>query len=109
MKKAAQIKKNHHYIWRHYLKPWTDGRDIHYTTKTGKFATDSIKGLAVERDFYKINFLDEQDLFYLRRFTSLSPEPLQSIHNQHADYLSYFKDVFIPHFLKACIIILLVT
>ncbi len=85
MKKNEQIKRNHHYIWRHYLKPWTDGRDIYYTTKNGKIALDSIKGLAVERDFYKIKHLDEQDIHYLRRFASFSPEPMKDNHNKYLD------------------------
>ena len=66
MKKSNQIKRKHHYVWQHYLKPWTDGRDIYYVTKTGNIAQDSIRGLAVEKDFYKINALDEQDIYYLR-------------------------------------------
>ena len=57
--KKYQLKRKHHHIWAHYLKHWSlDDLNVWYTSKKGNFCCDSVYGLAAERDFYKINFLD---------------------------------------------------
>lgn len=87
--KKFQIKRKHHYVWAHYLKNWSlDGLNVCYTTKKGKFSFDSVNGLAAERDFYKINLLDNDDLYFIKQFSKNSSEELQRLHN---DFLRDFE------------------
>lgn len=86
MKKSEQIKRNHHYIWSYYLKNWSDCKDIFYISQKGKIAKDSVKGLAKEIDFYKINLLDNEDIEFIKFISSKSPQYLQEIHLQQLQY-----------------------
>lgn len=83
MQKHKQIKRNHHYVWSYYLKSWAQGNDIFYISPSGKVACDSIKGLAKETDFYKINPLKNEDVEFLKNWSAKSPKPLQDIHMSH--------------------------
>ncbi|ALS97330.1 DUF4238 domain-containing protein [Lacimicrobium alkaliphilum] len=82
MDKKFQLKRKHHHIWAHYLKHWSlDDLNVWYTTKKGNYRCDSVYGLAAERDFYKINFLNDEDVRFIRNFSSKSPDELRQIHN----------------------------
>lgn len=83
MDKNRQIKRNHHYVWSFYLKSWADKNDIHYISKKGKISRDSVKGLAKEIDFYKINLLNKSDVEFIKAWSSFSPDVLQKIHMSH--------------------------
>jgi len=84
MNKRSQLKRKHHHVWAHYLKHWSlDGKNIYYTTKRGRVACDSVHGLASERDFYKINSLDNEDIVFIGMFSSKSPENLRELHNSY--------------------------
>lgn len=83
LKKHTEIKRNHHYVWGHYLRRWAENNNVFYISKRGKISNDSIKGLAKEIDFYKISPLNSKDIDYIRRFSSHSPEFLQEIHESH--------------------------
>ena len=85
--KSKQVKRNHHYVWSHYLKNWAEGNDLFYISKKGKIAKDSVKGLAKETDFYKISPLNEEDVDIIRRFSKLSPPFLQE---EHESQLNHF-------------------
>lgn len=89
MKKHKQIKRNHHYVWSFYLKSWATGNDIFYISKKGKVACDSVKGLAKELDFYKINLLDDKDIEFIKNLSAKSPPFLQDIHLSHlSDFIT---------------------
>lgn len=88
--KKYQLKRKHHHIWAYYLKHWSlDDLNVWYTSKKGKFCCDSVYGLAAERDFYKINFLDDEGVHFIRGFSSLSPADLREVHDD------YLKDFYI--------------
>ena len=97
MRKYAQIKKNHHYVWSFYLKQWANGKDIYYITKKGKIACDSIKGLSCERGFYKINSLNKSDIEFIQMTSSKSDMHLQKQHNK---FLSNF--IALSHISNMC-------
>ena len=78
----SEIKRKHHYIWAYYLKQWSENnRDIWHTTSKNKIVLDSVYGIAWEKDFYKINFLDNQDVDFIKLFTSGSNAELKEIHS----------------------------
>ena len=83
MDKINQIKKKHHYVWSYYLKNWTVDNNIFYITKKGNIARDSVKGLSREDSFYKINALAKEDIAYIKRWSSFSPDHLRDIHESH--------------------------
>ncbi|OMH30217.1 DUF4238 domain-containing protein [Motiliproteus sp. MSK22-1] len=83
MDKSRQIKRNHHYVWSFYLKSWAENNDIYYISKKGKISRDSVKGLAKETDFYKINLLNKSDVEFIKGWSSFSPDFLQDIHMSH--------------------------
>lgn len=87
IEKSRQVKRNHHYVWSYYLKSWAEGKDIFYISKKGIIAKDSVKGLAKETDFYKINPLNKNDVELIRRFSKFSPPFLQK---EHESQLKHF-------------------
>lgn len=92
MEKHKEIKRNHHYIWSFYLKSWADNNELFYISSKGKVSKDSIKGLAKETDFYKINPLNSEDVEYIKILSSKSPKFLQELHLQHLqDFINLSK------------------
>lgn len=82
----AQIKKNHHYVWKHYLNRWGD-KEIYHNTPKGKAVPYGTKGLASLRGFYKIDTATNEDLTFLMCLFKNIPEDLVKNHN------SFFKDI----------------
>lgn len=78
--KAIEVKRKHHYVWARYLKAWAAGNNVHYISKKGLPAIDSVKGLAQEHGFYKISSFEKADVEYIKSMSKLSPVELQSIH-----------------------------
>lgn len=93
MEKYKQIKRNHHYIWSHYLKSWATGNDVFYISKKGNISCDSVRGLAKETDFYKISLFNSDDIEYIKRFSAMSPDFLQKIHMSHLQYFIKLSNV----------------
>ncbi|MGO2452216.1 DUF4238 domain-containing protein [Pseudomonas taetrolens] len=81
-------KKRHHYVWASYLTRWGGGtRNVFYTTKTGKIAHDSVRGIVVEDFFYKITPLNHKQIEVIKGYSQLSPDHLQ---RHHVSYLNDF-------------------
>lgn len=79
--KFSQAKIKHHYVWASYLRNWSlNERDVYYTTAKGNIACDSVKGLAMEKDFYKSKRLTKEHLEHVNTFASLFPEGRQDAH-----------------------------
>jgi len=90
--KHLQAKVKHHHVWADYLRRWSEnGRDVFYTTKTGKIAIDSVRGLSREDHFYQIKPLSELQLFIIKYVSEQSPEFLQTL---HSNYLSSLTEIF---------------
>ncbi|WP_041456786.1 DUF4238 domain-containing protein [Pantoea vagans] len=79
--KLLEKKIKHHYVWAHYLEDWTvDGTNIYYITKKSNIASDSVRGLGLEKDFYKMGILKESDKELIALFTNKSNETLKELH-----------------------------
>jgi hypothetical protein len=90
-KKSQQAKKNHHYVWAHYLARWSDdGKNVWHTTPTGKIILDSVKAFPKEDYFYKSKELTPNHIHIIRGLSSLSPRHLQE---QYETFLSDFLTV----------------
>lgn len=89
--KALEVKRRHHHVWAEYLSRWGGGtKNVYYTTKKGKIANDSVKAIAFEDYFYKINSLTEVELRVIEGFSKLSSEKLQ---HQHTSMLESFLQI----------------
>jgi len=79
--KILEKKTKHHYVWAHYLQDWTvDGTNIYYITKKSNIASDSVRGLGLEKDFYKIGILKESDKELIDLFTKNCNETVKELH-----------------------------
>lgn len=79
--KILEKKTKHHYVWAHYLQDWTvDGTNIYYITKKSNIASDSVRGLGLEKDFYKMGMLKESDKELIALFTNKCNETLKKLH-----------------------------
>ncbi|MCL1140128.1 DUF4238 domain-containing protein [Shewanella pneumatophori] len=88
-KKSLEATKNNHYVWAYYMKRWSpDNKQVFYTSKKNKkTAFDSVKNVAVERDFYRVEYLTPTHIEAIKSFSKESP---QELHKQHMFYLSDF-------------------
>ncbi len=82
LEKHLQAKKKHHYVWANYLLRWScNGKDVHYTTgKNNNIVCESVRGLAMEKHFYKVQPLTSDHLTVINGLSSHSPEWLQEEH-----------------------------
>lgn len=65
--KSIEVQRKHHFVWSWHLSRWAqNGRDVHYTTSTGKVGFDSVRGLAREIDFYRASVLTSYQIHIVR-------------------------------------------
>lgn len=62
-------KRKHHYVWQHYLSPWTNDEKI-WCLRNGKVFQTSTENIAQERDFYKIKSISQRDIEFIKALAS---------------------------------------
>lgn len=83
-------KRKNHFVWQHYLKRWSQNdRDVFYTTQSRTISKDSVKGLAMEIDFYKCQSLSSTQLEIIHLISSKADPDTQKHHLEILD--SYSK------------------
>ncbi|MDX9625879.1 DUF4238 domain-containing protein [Pseudomonas fragariae (ex Marin et al. 2024)] len=86
--KDLEAKKRHHYVWANYLARWGSGtKNVFYSTKTGKIAHDSMRGIVVDDYFYKVTTLTSKHVELIKSYSRQSPDHLQ---HHHMSYLTDF-------------------
>lgn len=84
--KDLECKKKNHYVWANYLKGWTlNGLDVWHSTSNGKTVFSSVKGVAMERNFYKVQKLNQDDVRFINSLSAESPIELQQLHKNILD------------------------
>lgn len=84
-------RRNNHFVWQHYLKRWSEnGRDVFYISPLGKVSNDSVKGLAMKKDFYRCQSLSPNQLEIIR-LTSLNADP--DIQKHHTMILDSYMQI----------------
>lgn len=79
--KMLEIKKHHHYVWADYLRRWSNNnRDVFYTTKNKKIASDSVKGMMYEYEFYKLENISDANKQAIIKFSGMSNDFLHQCH-----------------------------
>ncbi|MEZ9342965.1 DUF4238 domain-containing protein [Vibrio cyclitrophicus] len=90
MKKAHQLKREHHYVWANYLRNWScDGKNVWYRTAKGKLICDSTRMVAKEKDFYKVTNLTSQDVLVIKGM--LQDSDLNEMHLRFLDIVIFFQ------------------
>ncbi|MEZ8236064.1 DUF4238 domain-containing protein [Vibrio splendidus] len=89
MKKANQLKKEHHYVWANYLRNWSGTKNkVWFRSVRGKLVEDSVKMIAKERHFYHIKPITEDN----RKLIKLMSEK-SDIREEHMNLLKHFIHV----------------
>lgn len=85
----SSIKKQQHYVWRDYLRPWADNEKIWtYFKQLDKIERPNLMGVAQERYFYKlVDFTEDEELF-LKLFIENISHP--SVKDFNLDFLTMF-------------------
>lgn len=74
-----KLKKNQHYVFQAYLKPWAD-HDLVYCLREGKVFQANLTKFACERFFYRLQDLTPSELRLVEEFFGKHPsEPLKVI------------------------------
>lgn len=71
-------KRRHHYIWRNYLKTWSNNNQI-WCLRDGKIFQTNLMNVGQKRDFYKLNDLTQEDILHIQTFLDSQSEPLQKL------------------------------
>jgi hypothetical protein len=58
-------KRRHHHVWQNYLTPWTNG-GVLYCLQGGRIFPTGTRVIAVEKDFYKLDRLTDQDVALIK-------------------------------------------
>lgn len=84
-------KRRHHYIWRHYLKPWLDENKVNCLRDGKTFQTD-LMNIGQQRDFYKLKDLNAEDVDFIWK---LAIEPAQGhLKKLHINLINNFTSIF---------------
>lgn len=84
-------KKNQHFVWKYYLRPWARSEKIFFLRKE-KIIESNLKNVAVMNYFYRLKELNEKEIDMIKRlFVNNVPDYYGQIHN---NLLSIFKLVF---------------
>jgi hypothetical protein len=87
VKKYLQVKSKHHHVWADYLRCWSpNDRDFYCTTAKGNIVFESVKGLAMEKHFYKVRPLNNTHIELIKGHISDGQKRLQ------ADHMSFLQD-----------------
>ena len=90
MKTNLEIKKNHHYVWKRYLKGWhisSEKKEIFYLNSKKTIFSKSASALAVGKKFYTPNRLNEDCVKFIKEQIKKGPS---SLHDFSLKFLNDF-------------------
>ena len=85
-------KKQQHYVWRYYLKPWTES-DLIWCRRDNKIYNPNIMGVAQERYFYKIKSLSSSDVDFLKKIIEISQPSLKKVNENWINGFKLISDI----------------
>lgn len=84
-------KRKQHYVWRHYLRSWSENEKI-FCLRDGKIFESNLMGVANKRDFYRLKELNLDDIKFIKKFAiDPSPPHLQKL---HYNLIKQFNSIF---------------
>lgn len=83
------IVKRQHYVWRHYLTPWSHKESIWtYLKEADKIIRSNLMGVAQEKHFYRlVDFTDAEEAFLEKYIGQFSPSLVKDL---NLDFLQLF-------------------
>ncbi|MHC2435316.1 DUF4238 domain-containing protein [Bradyrhizobium sp. USDA 4451] len=75
-------KRRQHHVWQHYLKSWTVDGQI-YCLRDGMIFATGTNSVAVDRDFYKLHKLIDDDLALIKMLAIDAGHPLAKRHHEN--------------------------
>jgi hypothetical protein len=84
-------KRRHHYVWRKYLRAWSEDEKI-FCLRDKKIFNPNLMGVAQKRDFYKLNELSREDISFINELVIRnSPKELVDGHENLLKNFSYVR------------------
>ncbi len=66
-----QVKKKHHYVWKEYLKAWSENNQVPaLIKKSGKIIKANPEGLAQQRYFYALEEFTQEEEIILKKLVN---------------------------------------
>jgi len=84
-------KRKQHYVWKYYLKSWTQNGII-YCLQNRKIFPATLKGVAAERDFYQLKELSLADISYIK--TVLINPATEHLQKLNLGWIEFFNQIF---------------
>lgn len=86
MSKTKEIKKNHHYVWAHYLRNWAKGVNIWHLGPSGAVSFNGVKGLSKEEGYNNITALNAEDIRFLKMWPTHDSAVLKEFHQRQIEH-----------------------
>ncbi|TKA92654.1 DUF4238 domain-containing protein [Halopseudomonas bauzanensis] len=88
---SLQKKKKQHFVWRKYLKAWSENDSI-YCLMDGRVFKSGLMGVGQERYFYKLKELTEAELKFIKSLIDQDKRPM--IRKLNHGWVDFFNQVF---------------
>lgn len=87
------MKKRHqHYVWKAYLRPWSVNDQI-WCHRDGNIFSTNLKGVAQQRDFYRLQELTENDISIITRVAINGTKNIL-LREVNAEWIRSFQAIF---------------
>jgi len=86
-----QKKKRQHFVWRKYLKAWSENDSI-YCLMDGRVFKSGLMGVGQERYFYKLKELTEAEIKFIKALIDQDKRPM--IRKLNHGWIDFFNQVF---------------
>ena len=71
-------KRNQHYVWKHYLKPWTMNGKL-FCLRDGKIFEANPDRIASKRDFYRLKKLTDSEVLFITGMVNQMPSAYREV------------------------------
>lgn len=86
----SKLKKRQHYVWRNYLRAWSKDEKIWtYFKESNKIECPNLMGVAQERYFYELPYLNKKEIEFIHSFINKCSFP--SLQDLQRDFLTIFS------------------
>ena len=86
-----QKKKKQHFVWRKYLKAWSENDSI-YCLMDGRIFKSGLMGVGQERYFYKLKELTKDEIKFIKALIDKDKRPM--IRKLNHGWIDFFNQVF---------------
>ncbi|MDN3707166.1 DUF4238 domain-containing protein [Myroides ceti] len=89
----SNLKKRQHYVWRHYLRPWSENESVWtYLKEQDKVLNTGLMNVAQEKYFYELEDFTHEEISFLKKIVDKSHPSLKALNE---DFLLIFTSTSI--------------